>query len=50
MFCISWRNPDSEHGHFDFDTYADAVLEARAAAAEIASRESVNVMAACSAG
>ena len=50
VFCISWRNPDSEHGHFDFDTYADAVLEARAAAAEIASRESVNVMAACSGG
>ena len=23
VFCISWRNPDSEHGHFDFDTYAD---------------------------
>ena len=50
VFCISWRNPDSEHGHFDFDTYADAVLEARAAAAEIASRESINVMAACSGG
>ena len=50
VFCISWRNPDAEHGHFDFDTYADAVLEARAAVAEIASRESVNVMAACSGG
>jgi polyhydroxyalkanoate synthase len=50
VFCISWRNPDSEHGHFDFDTYADAMLEARAAAAEIARRESVNVMAACSGG
>jgi polyhydroxyalkanoate synthase len=50
VFCISWRNPDAEHGHFDFDSYADAVLEARAAAAEIASRESVNVMAACSGG
>jgi poly[(R)-3-hydroxyalkanoate] polymerase subunit PhaC len=50
VFCISWRNPDTEHGHFDFDTYADAVLEARVAAAEIAKRESVNVMAACSGG
>jgi poly[(R)-3-hydroxyalkanoate] polymerase subunit PhaC len=50
VFCISWRNPDKEHSHFDFDTYADAVLEARAAAAQIASRESVNVMAACSGG
>ena len=26
VFCISWRNPDAEHGHFDFDTYAQAVL------------------------
>lgn len=50
VFCISWRNPDEEQSHFDFDTYADAVLEARAAVAEIASRESVNVMAACSGG
>jgi polyhydroxyalkanoate synthase len=50
VFCISWRNPDKAHSHFDFDTYADAVLEARAAAAEIAKRESVNVMAACSGG
>ena len=29
---VSWRNPDREHGHFDFDTYAEAVLEARQAA------------------
>ena len=36
VFCISWRNPDAEHSHFDFDTYAQAVLEARDAAAEIA--------------
>src|SRR6476620_6541604 len=50
VFCISWRNPDAERSHFGFDTYADAVLEARAAAAEIAKRESVNVLAACSGG
>ena len=36
VFCISWRNPDAEHSHFDFDTYAQAVLEARDAVAEIA--------------
>ena len=50
VFCMSWRNPEQEHSSFDFDTYADAVLEARAAAAEIAKRESVNLMAACSGG
>ena len=32
---ISWRNPGDEHGHFDFDTYAAAILEARAAVAAI---------------
>ncbi|HEY6890778.1 MAG TPA: alpha/beta fold hydrolase, partial [Solirubrobacter sp.] len=50
VFCISWRNPGSEQGHFDLDTYAQSVLEARDAAAEIASQDAVNVMAACSGG
>ena len=30
VFVISWRNPDEAQGHFDLDTYADAVIEARA--------------------
>jgi poly(3-hydroxyalkanoate) synthetase len=50
VFSISWRNPDTEHSHFDFDTYAQAVLEARETAAEIADATSVNVVAACSGG
>jgi polyhydroxyalkanoate synthase len=50
VFMVSWRNPERENGHFDFDTYADATLEAGRAAAAIAARESVNVMAACSGG
>jgi polyhydroxyalkanoate synthase len=50
VFLMSWRNPDKEHSHFDFDTYSDAVLEARDAVAEIARHESVHVMAACSGG
>jgi polyhydroxyalkanoate synthase subunit PhaC len=50
VFMISWRNPEKEHGHFDFDTYAGAVLEARGAVAEIATQDSVHVMAACSGG
>jgi polyhydroxyalkanoate synthase subunit PhaC len=50
VFMVSWRNPDAEQGHFDFDTYADAVLEARQAVARTASHDSVNVMAACSGG
>jgi polyhydroxyalkanoate synthase len=42
--------PRRENGHFDFDTYAEATIEAGRAAAEIAGHESVNVMAACSGG
>jgi polyhydroxyalkanoate synthase len=50
VFCVSWRNPGAAQGHFDLDTYAQAVLEARAATAEIAQQDSVNLMAACSGG
>jgi polyhydroxyalkanoate synthase len=50
VFAISWRNPDVEQGHFDLDTYAEAVLEARDAAAEIAGQAAVNLNAACSGG
>jgi polyhydroxyalkanoate synthase subunit PhaC len=50
VFTISWRNPDAAQGHFDLDTYAAAVLEARDAVAEITGQPSVNVNAACSGG
>jgi polyhydroxyalkanoate synthase len=48
VFMVSWRNPDREQGHFDFDTYASATLEAGRAASDIAGASAVNVMAACS--
>ena len=41
VFTISWRNPDAAQGHFDLDTYARAVLEARDAVAEITGQTSV---------
>ena len=50
VFMISWRNPDAAQAHFDLDTYAAAVLEARAAAAEISGQPTVHVAAACSGG
>ena len=50
VFVISWRNPDAAQGHFDLDTYAQAVLDARDAAAEITGRATVNINAACSGG
>jgi polyhydroxyalkanoate synthase len=50
VFAISWRNPDEAHGHFDLDTYAQSVLEARAAVAQISRAPSVHLVAACSGG
>ncbi|MDO9408025.1 alpha/beta hydrolase [Patulibacter sp.] len=50
VFMISWRNPDKEHSHFDLDTYASAVVEAREAVSAIAESDAVNVLAACSGG
>ena len=50
VFVISWRNPGAEHGHWDLDTYAEAVLEARAATAEITKSASVHLAVACSGG
>ena len=50
VFLVSWRNPGAAQGHFDLDTYARAVLEARDAAAQIARQPAVNINAACSGG
>jgi len=50
VFMISWRNPDAAEGHFDLDTYAQAVLDARDAVAEITGQAAVNLNAACSGG
>jgi polyhydroxyalkanoate synthase len=50
VFMVSWRNPDQEHSYFDLDTYADAVLEALDAAAEITNQPAVNLIGACSGG
>ena len=50
VFAISWRNPEADQGHFDFDTYAAAVLEARDAVAAITGQSAVHVNAACSGG
>jgi poly(3-hydroxyalkanoate) synthetase len=50
VFAISWRNPDQEQGHFDLDTYARAISEARDAVADISQADSVHVAGACSGG
>jgi poly(3-hydroxyalkanoate) synthetase len=50
VFVISWRNPEVAHGHFDLETYADAVLEARQAVADVTGQNAVHLNAACSGG
>jgi polyhydroxyalkanoate synthase len=50
VFAISWRNPEQAQGHFDLDTYAQAVAEARDAIASITLQSSVHLAAACSGG
>jgi polyhydroxyalkanoate synthase subunit PhaC len=50
VFAISWRNPGAEQGHFDLDTYAEAVLEARDAVAAITRQPAVHLTGACSGG
>src|SRR4051794_32115099 len=50
VFAISWRNPGEAQAHFDLDTYADAVLEARQAVADISAQSAVHINAACSGG
>jgi polyhydroxyalkanoate synthase subunit PhaC len=50
VFVMSWRNPGAEQGHFDLDTYAAAVLEARDEVARLTRQSSVHLNAACSGG
>ena len=50
VFMLSWRNPDEAHGHFDLDTYAQAVAQARAAVAQITGQRAVHLNAVCSGG
>jgi polyhydroxyalkanoate synthase len=50
VFTISWRNPDAEQGHFDLDTYAEAVADAREAVAAITGQQEVHALGACSGG
>jgi polyhydroxyalkanoate synthase len=50
VFMVSWRSPGHQHGHFDFDTYAAAILEAREAVSEIGRHHAAHLVAACSGG
>jgi polyhydroxyalkanoate synthase len=50
MFVISWRNPDSRHASWNFDTYVRGVLEALDAVEEITSSTQTLLSGVCSGG
>ena len=50
MFVISWRNPDSRHASWNFDTYVRAVLDALEAVEEITGSSRTVLGGVCSGG
>lgn len=49
-FVISWRNPDSRHRNWNFDTYVSAVLQAMDAVEEITGSSRTVLSGVCSGG
>ena len=49
-YCVSWRNPTSEHRDWDMTTYVEALDEACDAALDITGAKAVNIMGSCSGG
>jgi polyhydroxyalkanoate synthase subunit PhaC len=49
-FMLSWRNPTAEQGHWDLDTYAQAVLAAIDTVREITGSPDVNLTGFCAGG
>jgi polyhydroxyalkanoate synthase len=50
VFTISWRNPTGAQRHWDYDTYAQAVIEAIDVISQVSGSPDVNVMGACLGG
>ena len=50
MFCISWRNPKSQHRDWGLNTYVEAVDRAVETAGAISGSPDVTMMGACSGG
>jgi poly[(R)-3-hydroxyalkanoate] polymerase subunit PhaC len=50
MFVISWRNPDSRHASWNFDTYVRAVLDALDAVEEVTGSSQTVLGGVCSGG
>ena len=50
VYGISWRNPTGEQRDWDYDTYAQATLEAIDAVREVSGSPDVNIMGGCLGG
>jgi polyhydroxyalkanoate synthase subunit PhaC len=50
VLAISWRNPDERHGHWDLDTYGDAIAAALDAATDITDSDVAHLLGFCSGG
>ena len=50
VFVTSWRNPSQEHGDWNLDTYAQALLDALDAVREISGSEKVGTVGLCAGG
>lgn len=49
-FTLSWRNPDERHAHWDYDTYAAAVLEALDTVEQVTDSERTHLLGLCAGG
>ena len=50
VFCISWRNPTGAQRDWNFDTYAQATIEAIDVVREVTGSPDVNLMGGCLGG
>ena len=50
VFTISWRNPTGAQRHWNYDTYAQAVIEAIDVIREVSGSPDVNIMGGCLGG
>ena len=50
VFVTSWRNPGPEHGDWNLDTYAEALLDATDAVREITGSDQVGTVGLCAGG
>ncbi len=50
VFGLSWRNPTAKERDWDFNTYADAAIEAIDVVREVSGSDDVNIMGGCAGG